>query len=401
MALKTQRIYYTARNFKTGLTDVTAKVIRRDGTQVALAVALAEVDATNAPGLYVLALSPATLTGYGGAGTYMAYINSASKDAPAVAKFIVTVNDTDDLEVHLVTIETKVDTLISGQSTMQADITSIKATVEDTNTVINDPTDGNANIRALIESAINAVSSIQNNTRFIAVIPSQLISFESGSGNNLYRLPMRLFDTSGNLEDPDSNAISVSVANETGLDRTNILVGYVSGPVLATRDSQGVYRIDLNIADNAALEQLIFTFEYTENAVGLNHVRTSEVVKEAQATGLALQTTLLDVLTDTADMQPRVLDIQTKVNDPVIGLANLKALIDVIDGVVDSNYAELTNVTYGLSALKTILDGKASQLTVDNIVTILNSDVKGSGFAAVDDSLHAISGRVYYGGTAQ
>lgn len=402
MALKTQYLYYTARNFATGLTDVRAQLVDRNGSQVATDLLLAEVDATNAPGLYALPISPATLTTWGGAGTYVAYINSdsANQNAPAVVKFVVTENDTDDLSLQLASVDTKIDTLQTSVNTLQTDVTSIKTTVESTNGVVTDPTDGNANIRALVESAINSISSIQNNTRFIAVIPSDLISLESGSGNNRYRIPIRIFDTSGNLEDPDTNQVQVSIQNESGVDRTNYIVGFTAGPVDATRDSEGVYRVDIDIPDTAPLEQLIFVFQYSEATIALNHVRTSQVVKEAQATGLALQATLLDVLTDTADMQPRVQDIQTKINDPVTGLANIKALIDVIDGVVDSNNAELTNATYGLSALKTILDTKASQVSIDAITTILNSDVKGAGFTAGTDSLTQISSRIFFGGQA-
>lgn len=402
MALKTQYLYYTARNFATGLTDVKAQLVDRNGTQVATDLLFSEVDSVNSPGLYSLSISPATLTGWGGAGTYMAYINSdsANQNAPAVVKFVVTVNDTDDLSLQVASVDTKIDTLQTSVNTLQTDVTSIKATVESTNGVITDPTDGNANIRALVESAINAISSVQNNTRFVAVIPSELVSLESGSGNNRYRVPIRLYDTSGNLEDPDTNQIQVSIANETGVDRTNLIVGFTAGPVDATRVSVGNYYVDLDIPDNASLEQLVFNFDYSEGGTPLSAVRTAVVVKELSAGGLALQSTLLDVLTDTADMQPRVQAIETLVTDPVVGLANLKALIDVIDGVVDSNNGELTNVTYGLSALKTILDGKASQVSVDAITTILNSDVKGTGFNNTTDSLAAISTKVFYGGQA-
>ena len=400
MALKTQYLYYTARNFKTGLTDVKAQLVDRNGSQVAVDELLTEVDATNAPGLYVLTVTPATLTTWGGAGTYMAFINSDTRKAPAVVKFIVTVNDNDDLALLITNVDTKIDTLQTSVNTLQTDVTSIKTTVESTNNVITDGTDGNANIRALVETAINGISSIQNNTRFIAVIPSDLISLESGSGNNRYRVPIRLFDTEGNLEDPDTDQIQVSIQNETGTDRTNLITGFTSGPVNADRDSAGVYRIDVDIPDNAALEQLIFVFAYVEGGKAQNHVRTSQVVKEAQATGLALQSTLLDVLTDTADMQPRIQAIETLVNDPVVGLANIKALIDVVDGVVDANNAELTNATYGLAALKTALDGKATQVSVDAITTILNTDVKGVGFNPLEDSLREISQRVFSGGTA-
>ena len=70
MALKDQRLYYMSRNLISGLADVTADVYK-DGvsTPVATNSNLAELDNTNSPGLYMLEISPATLTTYGGAGT--------------------------------------------------------------------------------------------------------------------------------------------------------------------------------------------------------------------------------------------------------------------------------------------------------------------------------------------
>ena len=401
MSIKTKYVYYQAKNNSTGLTDVTANIFKDANggdTAVASAVALAEVDATNAPGLYALELSAANLTLWGGAGTYSAYINSVSKPAPATAKIQVLTNDEDDIYALLTTVDSKVDTVISNQGTMQSDLTSVKGTVESTNTVITDVTVGNANLKALLDSAISAINSVQNNTRFVAVIPTQLIVPDSGS--NTYLVDIRIFNTQGDLEDPDTNQVAVSVKNEAGLDRTNLLVGYTSGPVDATRISKGNYQIEIAIGDTAAIEQLTLEFDYTENAIPLNYPRTTRTVLDADAAGFALQSTLLDVLADTSDMQPRVVDIQTILNSATFGNAALKALIDVIDGVVDSNNAELTDGTYGLSALKTILDGKASQASVTAITTILNSDIKGAGFDNATDSLKEISDRTFTGGKA-
>lgn len=401
MAIKDQYVYYQARNSTTGLTDVTANVfLDADGadTAVATGLALAEIDAGNFPGGYALLLTAAQIAGFGGAGVYSVHINSATQNAPAIAKLIVTVNDNDDLEALLVGIETKIDTIDAEVGALQSDMTSVKATVENSNTVLNDVNIGNANLKALLDGITAAVTSVQNNTSFVAVIPPQLEIPDSG--NNRVKVPIRVFDNEGNLEDPDTNQIQVSAENENGLDRTNYIVGFTSGPVDASRTSQGIYFVELDIPSTAGTEQLVLLFSYAEGGLSKDFPRTAELVPAAAASGFALQSTLLDVLTDTADMQPRVVAIENLINDPTNGLANIKALIDVIDGVVDSNNAELVNATYGLSALKTILDTKASQLSVDAIQTILNSDVKGTGFNGTTDSLAAISDRSFFGGRA-
>lgn len=382
MALKTERIYYTSRNFRTGLADVTAR-IRKDGVNVASGVALTEVDSVNQPGVYVLTLSPATITGYGGVGLYEFYINSVTKDAPAVTAKYINASNTDDLETHLSAVEVKIDDV-------QTKVTANKATLES-------GTFGLAALKSLIDSVQAAVSTIQNNTNFSAAILPE--SIKPGSGTNTYRVPINVYDTQGNMEDPDSNQILVSITNEAGTDRSSYLAGYVSGPVAATRDAQGQYRIDYSIPDTAPEEMLIFKFDYQEGAVQRIQTRTSEVILEVQPAGFALELTAQDILTDTADMQPRVSDIQTKINSATFGLSALKDLIDILDTNVDSIKATVENATYGLANLKTVLDTKASQVSVDGIQTDVTA-VKGASFDTGTDSLKAISDRVYTGGKA-
>ncbi len=405
MAIKTQRLYYMSRNLRSGLSDVTADIYKDgNGTPVATNVSLSELDSTNSPGLYVLELTSATLSGYGGAGIYVAMINSASRNAPATVKFDVTVNSLDDLELHLVGIETKIDTLATNLQTVDDNVDSIKTTVEDSNTVLRDPNIGNSNLKTLIEQVISAVSSVQNNTRFVGIVPPRMVKPDASGTTNTYRIDIRLFDSEGNPEDPDSDQIAVSVKNESGTDRTNLLDGFTSGPVDATKVSVGVYRIDAVIPDTAGIEQLRFNFDYTEtnNSVTFSQSqpRTSEIVVEEVASGLALQSTLLDVLTDTADMQPKTNTILNMVNDATSGLPALKALIDILDNVADDTNAVVKDATYGLSALKSLIDGKSSQVSVDAINTALTNDVKGAGFVQADDTLHQISDRVFFGGNA-
>lgn len=379
MALKTQRIIYISRNFETGLTDVTAN-IRRNGVSVASGVALSEV----ANGRYELVLSPANITTYGGAGFFDFYINSASKSAPAVASRWILENDEDDLRAGQLAIESKVDIIDTNVDAIKADVQS--------------GTFGLSALKSLIDAVQSSVSNIQNATRFVAAVPSQLI--KPGAGSTSFRIPIRVYNGDGALEDPDSNAIAVSITDEQGNDRTSYLVGFVAGPVNASRTGVGVYYIDLALPSSADSEQLNFNFAYTENAISLSAVRTSQVVLDVQASGFALETTAQDILTDTADMQPRIADIQTKINSATFGLAALKDLLDIIETNTDDVEGLLNNGTYGLAALKTALDTKASQTSVTAITTNLDDNVKGSGFNAATDSLKQISERVFTGGQA-
>ena len=103
----------------------------------------------------------------------------------------------------------------------------------------------------------------------------------------------------------------------------------------------------------------------------------------AGASGLALEATSQDILT-------RVTDIQTKINDGTAGLVAIKNAIDVIDTNVDSILTNTVSIESKIDILDTNLDTALVDLT----------DIKGVGFATADDSLKAISDRVFTGGEA-
>lgn len=392
MALKNTRIIYTAKNFTTGLADVTAD-IRRDGVSVATGVALSDIG----NGRYELLLTPALITSYGGAGFFDFLINSASKNLPAVAGKWILENDEDDLQSQIASIDTKIDTIDSNLDAAILDISSIKTTVEDTNTEVNDGSHGLANLKTLIDAIQSSVTNISNVTRFSAPIPKPLVRPETGT--KTYKIPVTMYDNNGNMEDPDSNQIQLSIADESGNSRDSLIVGFAAQPHYITRNAQGDYEFEIQLDNTTALEQLNFKFNYLEATVPLVQYATTEVTLDVAASGLALETTAQSILADTAAMQPQVADIQTKVNDATYGLAALKTLLDTIAGYTDSVEGELANATYGLAALRTQMDLKASQSSVNTLQSDVTA-VKGTGFNGTEDSLAAISDRVFSGGYA-
>lgn len=390
------RLIYTARNAKTGLTDVVAKV-RRNGTYV-LGTGVTPLPLTGLDnGRYELVLSPAQLNLAGGAGFYDFYVNSATKDAPASKGEYITEKNEDDLSTQLSNVETKVDSIQADTNDIQVNLASVKATVESTNTEVISPLHGLAQLKNYLDAIQSAVSNIQNSTRFVATIPDQLVRPETGLRR--YRSEIRLFDTAGNMEDPDANTITVSIKDESGNSRNSYLVGSVAGSTVdATRDAQGVYHIDLDIPSTADIEQLSIYYNYNENALAQSQVRTTQVLEEVQASGLALEATSQQILLDTADMQPRVLDMQSKINDASYGLAALKVLIDAIGVDAQASYDFLNNATFGLSALKNLIDTKASQASIAALDSKVETEILGTGHVAANDSLKAISDRIFFGG---
>jgi hypothetical protein len=398
MAIKTQYVVYTAKNFTTGLTDVTANVFK-DGSSVAVAtgLALAEISAGDAEGRYRLTLSPTQINSFGGVGVYTIVIDSSSKSAPATAKLTIVANDNDDLDAKLDVLDGKLDTITSNLATAQADITSIKSTVESTNNEVVDPTSGLSALKALIDSVQAGVTSIQNATRTVVALPNELISPPTGTES--YKVQIRIYDLDGNLEDPDSNSVQVSLSNSAGLDRGNLFQGGGASPKAATRLGQGRYEIDLEIPAGQTKEQINMIVDYTENTIPLQAVRSSNVVDQIQASGLAQQVTLQEVLDDTSVMQPQVADIQSKVNDAGFGLSALKSALDALDLLVSDNNTILNSGTIGNQAIINAIADKASQTSLNNLIADVDL-VKGTGFDTATDSLKQISDRQFTGGSA-
>lgn len=433
MAFKTRYFVYSAKKFQTGLTDVTAKV-RRNGVYVlgtnTTPLALTELD----NGRYQLALNDTQFQTAGGAGDYQIDVDSASKSAPATLVREITENDADTIYALQQIIDGKVDALdakvdivdanvdqaLVDIAAVKADTGSIKITVEDTNSEVKNPTTGLVNIKALVDALQSSVDNISNVTRFQGPVPKKLLRPDVGTKS--YIVPLRIFDSNGNLEAPDGN-LTVTVKNSAGTDRTADYINGATGTahVLAPI-STGVYEMQIDIASTDPDEPLNFEFNYVEETLPQSQVTTSEIIPEStDNTGLALEATAQSILSDTnailidtAAMQPQVADIQSVVNNVTYGLAALKGLIDTIDTVVDSNNAELVNATYGLAAIKTALDGKASQASVDAVALALADKasqasvdaaqadltaIKGAGYVEADHSLKAIGDSVYSGGT--
>ena len=398
MSIKTQYVVYNARNFTTGLTDVTANVFKDASTvAVATGLALAELNASDAEGRYTLTLTPTQINSFGGVGTYIIKINSASKNAPATAKLVIQANDNDDLEAHLSVVEGKIDTLTSNISALQGDMTSVKATVEDTNTEVKDGVTGLGAIKALIDTALSGIGSIQQSTRTVVGFPTQLVTPSTGS--EVYKVLINIYNTSGSLEDPDTNLVNVSLQNAGGLDRGNLFTGGGASPKAATRLATGKYEIELTVPAGTTHEQINMLVDYTENTTPLQAVRSANIVSSVDASGLAQQITVQAVLDDTSVMQPQVADIQSQVNSASHGLSILKASLDALDVIVQSNSNVLLSPTIGNQAIMDAIALTASQTSVNNVIADL-SLIKGVGFDTAVDSMKQISDRQFTGGSA-
>jgi hypothetical protein len=331
MAVQKQvQIIYQAKNNATGLADVKAQVYVNGVAKAvgASALALTEIDATNAPGMYLLTITAALLTSYGVvAGQYNVIegvINSISRPAPAPFREELTVANADDLEAHLVAADSAVAAVKSDTAAIKTDLESGASS---------------------LSTILSAVQAIQNNAGFSIPVPATLL--KPSSGSNSYRVPFTVYNEKNALLDPDTSTVTVTLVNQAGADRSVYLVGVSGTAAPAVRDSLGQYHIDIAIPSTASQEELILSFAYSIGGAATARKAVTEIVTDVQADGFALQTTLLDV-------QTKATDVQSKVNDATIGLAAIKTAVN----------ANLTEI---------------------------QTNVEGTGFSSSTDSLHAIS----------
>jgi len=311
-----------------------------------------------------------------------------------------TLTDTADTQPK---IGTPVTTVSGDIAVIDANVDSIKVTVEDTNTEIHDGTSGLAVLRVRediiegkidvvdnelavvdqnvddiearlgaptsgtvathvenIESLIGAptygdvsadianveskISQIQNNTRTTIGMSQEMEIPETGS--SYYKLSLNNYDTSGNMEEPDS-APTVSVENTDSSASLDTNLGNWDGSTFTqgtamTKESDGRYYIYYKVSSVDPQIQVMFTFVITENAVVRYIDRTAKVVDEIHNYFTVTDRTTI------VDSNTKITDVQTKVGVPThTTLAgdhdaletlgdNIEAKVDIVDANVDN-----------------------------------------------------------------
>jgi hypothetical protein len=393
---KQLRFLYQAKNNATGLTDVKAQVYL-NGVAKAVngsSIVGTELDATNSPGVYEIILTAAMLTAYGVvAGSYAALevkVDSATKSAETIFRQELTVANIDD-------IDTKIGSPVGAS--VSADIAAVKS---DTAAIKVDLESGTSSLATILA----AINQIKANAGFAVPVPATLV--KPASGSNTYRIPVTLYNESNALVDADTNSIAVSLVNQSGADRSSYLTGASGTSAPMVRDSLGQYHIDIAIPSTAAQEELLFNFAYSIGSVATARRTVTEIITDVNADGFALQTTLVAT-------QTTVNAINALITDPTNGLANIESQISngtyglsALQTLSTAIQSLLTNGTYGLSAINTAVG--AVNTTLANAtyglsaLQVQGAASQGTGFVSSTDSLHAISlylsANVYSGGRA-
>lgn len=397
-------ILYGAKNYGNGET-VVANIY--DGSNSLVSGSPFTLSEIGSTGLYGNSFSPSAT------GEYKIKVTEGSNDR-AHASIKVTDYDIESVGGDVTTIKDVVEHATYGNEALKDKLVGIEgsgfATGTDSLKAIKD---------YLVNTIQSAISGIQNNTRTSIAIPTQMLKPTSGS--SVFKCYVDVYDTSGNMEDPDDQdagaevaMISVTVVDESANDRSANLGGLSASTQDSkdwlTRDAEGKFSFTYSVSNTHDLEQLIFTFDYEESSAARSTRRTSVVTDVLDISdqvdniydevtsvtyGLSALKTLIDTVDTVVDGIQTDLDngtdglgaIKTAVDANQTDLTNIESKIDTVDTVVDSNYSLLTDGTYGLSALQTLLS--TINTNTDTIETDLTA-IKGSGFATGTDSLKAI-----------
>jgi len=144
-----------------------------------------------------------------------------------------------------------------------------------------------------IASIISAISGIQNNTRFTAAVPAWMC--KPDAGNEAFRVSSNLYDTEGNMEDPENNEILVRIIKDDGtfitatLYKDNAFVAVLDDPTdgvtfpaasgwrAMEREAAGKFFFFNKVANDATEESLTVEFGWTEGTKTNYQSRSTEI----------------------------------------------------------------------------------------------------------------------------
>jgi len=243
----------------------------------------------------------------------------------------------------------------------------------------------NLNVGGYIASQAS-VDNIQNAVRSAFVTPKEYQLPASGSVR--FRIDLLIYARdSVVLEDPDSNAVTITVANAAGTSRSGNLYNAETGGAQTgamNRDGVGQYHLFYEVDSADAEEQLNFLASYDENSQPMADRQSTTIV--ATATGGGFNTTdrnyLTAVYNDWADggRLDDILDAKAATSDITALQTALEANIGVLISSAHSSTVSTitTNDNNNASLLNTAIgnlpDSSAIQSAADAALTALHLD---------------------------
>lgn len=206
------------------------------------------------------------------------------------------------------------------------------------------------------------VTAIQNNTRAVRVVPPVLERPDSGT--TAFRVEIFLYDENGNMEAPDA-APTIGVVNEGGTSRDANLSATTMVEI-----STGRYRVTYSVADDHALEQLVFTFSVVEGGATRLYGNGAQVVDTTAVDFTAADRTKLEAIKTVTDLIPDGGALSTIGTDTArLTAARAQVLTDLIDG----------------GRLDNMLDAMALEATVGGLNDLSSADVTAAVLDGTND----------------
>lgn len=179
----------------------------------------------------------------------------------------------------------------------------------------------NLNIGGNVASSAEA-TAIQNNTRVVRVVPEAI---ELPATTRAYRVEVLLYDTSGNMEAPDS-APTIALVNQAGTDRSSRL-----DSTTMTLVSTGRYRAEYTSTAGDTKEQLVWAFTIIEGGNTRIYGNTSYITDAAATDFTSADRTKLEA-------------IHTKLPSAtyLVGTGNSDGSLSNLDAAITSRLAPTT-----------------------------------------------------------
>jgi hypothetical protein len=261
--------------------------------------------------------------------------------------------------------------LLTEHSQTQTDVFNLNSNLNTKSADIINEIDQN---EIKIDSIVTQLNALQQQTRFVALVPQKMVRPETGS--KIYQFFLSVYDTNGLPTLPDVTP-TVKIYDSTGA----VFLAETSMTVLPSQTGQYVY--DLSLLPGIAFPVLRVEFKITDNAQTYYIQRVSEITEfDGDIASLEAKIDLIDSTTTNNN------DLLTGVN----GLAQIKTEILTNRAEIDANEVKLDQIkvktdqiisnpvsTVDLATVELKIDNLPSDADILGFLNVQTSSIKGPG----------------------
>jgi hypothetical protein len=283
--------------------------------------------------------------------------------------------DKDEIIVEVNANETKIDNLDADLVQHDADVKGLIGTPA-------------VDVSTDIAANLSAIQAIQNNTRFTAAVPNPMQ--KPDAGDKSYRHAANLYDTQGDMEDPDNSEILVRIIKNDGtfitanLYKENALSNALDDPTdtgtfppasgwrAMEREAVGKYFFFYKVASTETEEPLTVEFGWDEGGQ-VNYqsraTKISDVTDDIE--DILVEVTAIGVKVDSGTPSPTIPAQITTHDTDIKGLKNVKACPDQMFVPAGST---TINQTGGITAIDTTVQILSSADFFDKGVVLIDTE---------------------------